>query len=334
MQELSIKVLEEQLKITVNQPSNANVMTQTRYAFQHFLTVAVRELGMKSNQNLLISCVSSGAVSPGPMMHMVIAIAQLHLAKLQKCSSYQYLATRYWQSALAHYRHEIRALKATDMQDSSRANALVTTTYLLNVLAFCIDDWATEHSSLDADIDLTISSIASAGSLRSLLRIQPDLETTSKWQSILRAFVHSGPALRLDQLPAAFIGFCELHNSSLDDESRLYYRMLCYIVPVLSAQPCTRQIASLFAMVGELWTDLQPRLVARDVKALLLLAWWLALLHRLDVWWLQSRARSGCAAIVTYLSSVENQKLTKLLEFPASLGMGGCAWIWMAIEKA
>ncbi|QIW99652.1 hypothetical protein AMS68_005170 [Peltaster fructicola] len=321
--DLSVGLLYNQIRAVLG----SDIQPRHVHSFQHFHGLTLSDLGMKTHQALLATCITSSSWTTPSMMHMILAISQLHSNKLYTAAGHAMMTpTRHWQSALQEYQREIGSVQLKGIHDVCQIDGLVTATYLLNVLAFCIDD------GMDYDetqcMDLTIASTASAGSVRSLLRVLPELQMKSSWRIMLNAFVDSGTVLELNELPDAFVRLCDLDASPIQARNQLWYRMLCYITPVLRATPCTRQIAKLFAMIGDLWTDLQPRLLARDTRTLVLFVWWLALLHRLDVWWVQGRARSGCKAILAHLSKLDRPELKPFLVFPASLGTTDCSWIW------
>lgn len=57
-------------------------------------------------------------------------------------------------------------------------------------------------------------------------------------------------------------------------------------------------------------------LVEKEPRALLILAYWLALMSRIPQWWIVGRSRHECAAICAFLRSHPDPRLRALLEVP------------------
>jgi len=112
-----------------------------------------------------------------------------------------------------------------------------------------------------------------------------------------------------DGLPAALVDLCGLNAESTSDSDE-YHRVLRLLAPVLK---------------------IKPLLLRRDHRALLLVSYWFASLHQIDQWWLTARAKSSCAAIVAYLAQEsDDDRIHRLLEYPATFGRSGLSRIWEA----
>lgn len=75
--------------------------------------------------------------------------------------------------------------------------------------------------------------------------------------------------------------------------------------------------APLMAFMGRLAGPFQQLLIQRDSAALLVVAYWLALMIRLQLWWIQERAYQECIAIVIFLKNNKTPRVRRMLEFPA-----------------
>ena len=69
-------------------------------------------------------------------------------------------------------------------------------------------------------------------------------------------------------------------------------------------------------------------LIEKDARALLLFSYWLALMSKVEQWWIVGRVRNECVAICRFLTNDSDPRLRALLEFPVNmceidLDMGG-----------
>jgi hypothetical protein len=70
-------------------------------------------------------------------------------------------------------------------------------------------------------------------------------------------------------------------------------------------------------------------LIEKDARAPLLFSYWLALMSKVDQWWIVGRASHESVAICRFLRTDPDPRLRALLEFPANtcrvdLETGGC----------
>lgn len=232
------------------------------------------------------------------------------------------LEATHWERGLQLHRESLaqpRKVSAHEDQD-----AVLATTFLQIMYTFALDDRVpTTAISSDSNEYLHfLAPLAAIGGFRGLFQIYQELEPDSKWGPVLNStedaaatFTH--PASGTSGLPKAFVRLCELNEDSAPDNSP-YHRIVRLLTPVLKLPPDEENFATLFAFLGRTWPDLKPLLLKKDAKALLLLSYWLALLRQVDQWWLRTRARTACAAIVAYLRSSENAEIRALLHFPAA----------------
>lgn len=342
---LSMQLLESRIVAVIgNVPHTHKLTSRSKLVrdLQQFNEITVYRLGMKTNQHVLTSSVSHGVWTQPSLMHFALAVSNAHTKRLYSTDSNADLQkhlsiaeTVHWQIALQLYHRDLQNLGGDDGLYSANEDTVVTSTYLLTVLASCIDDEIPLQLFIRGNFSSMTSAMApitAAGSLQSLTRIAPGLQSRSAWKGILHAMANSSTPLSLEELPPAFVELCELATEP-DLTSNLYYQMLCNFAPILRLEPCLRQIATLFGLIGNVWPELQGNIIARDRRTLLLFSWWLALTRRLDVWWIATRATTTCLAIVAYLSKVGSEKLKPFLAFPASLAVEDCAWIWDAAAQ-
>lgn len=267
-------------------------------------------------------------------MHLTLALANAHAYYLyedgSKVGQLAFARSLHWQVALQLYRKSLS--RKANMPTSE--DGLAASSYFVGVLGFCIDDDVPDDI-LNGDInDVTgmIEPLASAGSMPYLMRIFPEVSTKSTWRGIFKAIANSERPIPISYLPPAFVKLCNLtEDAQLNGNA--HYRMLCHISPLLRQQPCNKHLSALSGLVGDLWPAIRTQAVAKEERTLLLLAWWLALFERLNLWWSTRRARTSIRAILAYLSAHGSAAVQPFLAFPAAPLTTDCSWIWSGSDR-
>lgn len=109
---------------------------------------------------------------------------------------------------------------------------------------------------------------------------------------------------------------CGIDESSTT-KNNPYLWPLRMLTGLLSLKPEHRSHQAYSMWMGRLEPGYLDCLVRREPPALVLLAWWLALMASLDDWWVRTRVRSECTAICMFLEGSEDLLVRRLLEFPA-----------------
>ena len=85
-------------------------------------------------------------------------------------------------------------------------------------------------------------------------------------------------------------------------EPNPYADPLHQLLPLLALPPNhPSPLTPLTAFIGRLQPSFRSLILTRDTNALLIFAYWLALMARVGSWWIVCRARMECGAIVQYL---------------------------------
>lgn len=112
--------------------------------------------------------------------------------------------------------------------------------------------------------------------------------------------------------------FCDAGPDSNGNNDQHYRPYLVLLATFLHVVPCTSTMARYLPFISSLEVDFIDRLRVKDTRALLILAWWYALICPLPQWWLAVRARTECVAICMFLELTEaSPDLQELLDFPA-----------------
>jgi hypothetical protein len=118
-------------------------------------------------------------------------------------------------------------------------------------------------------------------------------------------------------IPAPFVELCELDETS-DGHNNPYHGALRTLSALLRLEePLSANFTKLLSFVGRIDGPYRELLKMQDPRALLILSYYLALLCRLDMWWIENRARNECIAICGYLERQGDTRILNLLEFPS-----------------
>lgn len=119
-------------------------------------------------------------------------------------------------------------------------------------------------------------------------------------------------------IPAELAMIFKVRETSICD--RHHYlrvlRRLCRLLPINPGNELA--LLQYMQFVEGLSLQFIGLLNALDVRALLLLSYWLALLCTKDCWWSRLRARNDCWAICKHLEEHGNELLWKYMDFPAA----------------
>lgn len=132
-------------------------------------------------------------------------------------------------------------------------------------------------------------------------------------------------------MPRLLVHLCELSASSTS-ENNPYHRVLRAMTPLLHLWPSAENFPILFAFLGRTWPDFKPLVLRKDPRGLLLLSYWFGLLRQVDQWWLTARAKTECATLVAYLSSVGDLSINDLLPFPAAFYTSDASYMWQLLR--
>ena len=304
----------------------------------HFHTVTCSTLGGDIVNRTVRSVVETTAGAKPYLMHVVLAMGLAHLRRLAPLSGPRATQRRlvgaetfHWHAALQAYRSRL----AADGAFKDDFDSMVATTFLTILYTFALDDdIAVDALGTNATAAWThaLEPLAAASGFRALNCVNTMNMPGSVWTPVVsetdnedHTFTSKAPGI--DSLPAAFIDLCDLSPESTEANNP-YHSIVRHLTPLLALKPGLANMTTLFAFVGRTWRVLRPLLLQRDCRALLLVSWWLALLHQVDQWWVATRARSECAALVAFLSASSNPKIQALLVYPASFGVADYAWIW------
>lgn len=316
-------------------PNSASAAAGNVRILQHFQATTFLTLGGPRYTTVFQSSVKDKAWELPYLMHMTLAVSCAHLKRLFWQSGNSSLYQRYafaeashWQSGLQLYR---RALSGKDHD----FDGTITATFLSIIFTFALDDDLPQDSyTADDPEKLThaINPLAATGGFGALREVLGARMMDSVWKAVLMDSDDDKGTFSVDSpgisgLPTAFVDLCELNDAS-NSGNNPYHTIVRLLTPLLQLKPEVHNFTKLIAYNGRTWRHFKPLLLQRDPRALLLISYWFALMLPVDQWWIATRVRTECLAIVNYLCQLGNPRITPLLPFPASLGQADISYIW------
>jgi hypothetical protein len=250
-------------------------------------------------------------------MHSLLAVAGCHYryhlkSPRQRCPSEMFHSMQAC-SGLRHY---------LDTPQSDKIDAAMTTSMFLGSLSFAD---ATEELQVPLKNRpvpfFWLGNQLGLGSLLTIFQSRGSIQ--SMWFSMFDQVAEDVQQLYdnrpgTDGIPAELAVIFKVKETSRCD-GHPYLRVLRRLCRLLPVDP-EDELALLQYMqfVEGLSSQFVRLLNTLDIRALLLLSYWLALLCAKDCWWSRLRARNDCWAICQHLEEDGNELLWKYVDFPAA----------------
>lgn len=249
-------------------------------------------------------------------MHAIIGVAISHLCNvLPDNSPYRVAEAYHWQETLKQYSQEISSVNKNNM------DKLFSTCLLLTIRTFMLEEFNPRTSFVFSNDPADLNWLLLQGGLRFLLeRTGKWLPNSMWWSTFMEThdsnidFEDTRPG-RVDLNPD-FADLCGITESSTT-ENNPYLWPLRMLTILLTLEPGQKNKQKYGTWMGRLEPAYLDCLLSKEPPALVLLAWWLALMSYLDEWWAETRVRSECTAICMKLEDSDDPVLLMLLEFPA-----------------
>ena len=283
----------------------------------HFHSQTLGTLGSSSVQEVITGCLAA-ALDIDFLKHAIFALAASHSMFLLE--RHDLSMNHHLDRALSTFRQRL-SFPVTAIQ----VDAVLTCCVLLNTIAFCNDRHRPPGCWLftgSVDLQWLTVQIGLKGILSNLRHILKESSWAvmyTKDANFLRG--EKGASFDDDYLGPEAIPedlknlFGIKHDSSLC--SNPYYSTLRSMVPLLADYPHSTSLTLLMAVAHRFKPDFHQLILSRDLRALLLLAYWLGLMCSVHLWWVSSRARSECVACCKYLYVSGDDTIRGLLAFPA-----------------
>ena len=250
-------------------------------------------------------------------MHSVLAVAGCH---------YRYHLKSPQQRCASENFHSMRACsglrRCLDMSEVDKIDAAITTSMLLGSLTFA-------DTTEDFRIPLRhrpvpfawLGSQLGLGSLLSLFQFRANTQSMwlSMYEEVAATVLHlSDNRPGTDGIPAELAMLFDVTESSACDQHD-YLRVLRRLCRLLSIDSGDKMaLLQYMQFVDGVSSQFVGLVNALDIKALILLSYWLALLCAQDCWWSRLRAKNDCWAICEHLQKYGDDSMWSYMDFPAA----------------
>jgi len=129
-------------------------------------------------------------------------------------------------------------------------------------------------------------------------------------------FATSSPyETELQRLPIELLELCQLVHPSTPD-SHPYLAPASFLAQMIGVKCCAENVGTFMCFFGSLSTEFKQILGQKDAGALVIMAYWYAMISHLKEWWMWRRAGLECQAICKYLLLYhgEDENIRRLLQ--------------------
>jgi len=311
------------------------------HALRHFQTATCNTFVGAHLSKVMHTVVAKNIWSSPYLMHMVLAVSSGHQRRLFQTHGQKgqlrelgILEASHWHDGLQLYQGELARKSPPPGPARTDFDSMIAAMFLTTVFSFASEDGTLDGDSSTEDdfLGKILNPMASTIGFKALQATGTGPSRDSLWVPVFHAADNSSGSFTSDEqgikgLPPAFVRLCELDESSSSHDN-VYHRILRHLTPLLKMEFDPQNMNKIFAFGGRLHTTIRPLVMARDVRTLILLSWWLALFRQADKWWITGWARESCKSIVAHLSPIPDSELKALLVFPGSFGTADISWIW------
>ncbi|CAI7669953.1 C6 transcription factor [Penicillium manginii] len=298
-------------------------------ALHHFHRVTIESGQANSELGVMMGKVTRLAFESPLLMHSLIGVATSHLCGvLPNNSSYRVAESYHWQQAIQKYTKEVSSGPTAENMDP-----LYSACILITIHSFAIEEFNPRSSFVFSDDPADLNWLRLQGGLRYLLeRTRMWMPDSMWWAYFMHAhdenlnYEDDRPG-RVD-LDPDFADLCHVDEGSTVGNNA-YLWPLRMLTNLLALERTKRNHQKYYNWMGRLEPEYYDCLLRKEPPALMLLAWWLALMAVVEEWWIETRIRSECTAICMKLEDSRDPVLLRLLEFPAE----SCGYLLRHVQE-
>jgi hypothetical protein len=198
---------------------------------------------------------------------------------------------------------------------------LISSCILIGMFSFSAESFSPLDSWVFSDDPFTMNWLSVQGGLRCLLEITHSWLSASIWNEAFQESsaweYYDDQRMGREDLDPDLADLCNISNTTTEETNPFHWplRMLCPLLRIPRHECGASRITN---FMGRLLPDFVTLLAAKEPRALLILAYWLALMcSSVHDWWAASRVKFECQAICMYLEAWGDSRIIKLLDFPA-----------------
>ncbi|PYH98162.1 hypothetical protein BO71DRAFT_447373 [Aspergillus ellipticus CBS 707.79] len=312
---LSLDVVSSKIKELL-QIDSKNSLPHIMQALHHFRELANPALGPKRDQEIMQGKIIRLGFDSPFLMHTIIAAATSHIHhSAPEKSTYALMETYHWQQAITQYSRALTTI-GPDNTDS-----LISTCLLMTIRSFALEEYNPLGSFVFSDDMASLNWLSLQAGLRFLIYATRGWQGGSMWWEVFNKADNSKIQFFDDEsagrggMDPELADLCGIDETTTA-ETNPYHAPVRMLTGVLALERGMKSFGAYAGLMGRLLPDFFEKLMQKDPPALVILSWWLALMHGTELWWVQTRARSEIAAICWYLGSDED--VVRRLEFPAA----------------
>lgn len=247
----------------------------------------------------------------------MLAVASTHQANLLPGDGQQtVVAARFRQTAAHLYCQKLQ-------NPITRANMdiLLTTCMLVAMFSFSAPEIRPRDSWVFSDDPGALNWLLIQGGLAGLIDcIMPWIDE-SIWRDaflVSSAYeLYDDHRMGREDLDEDLADLCDISDTTTEDTNP-YHWPLRMLSPLLRLPLTKIEANRISSFMGRLPSAYLRLVQAKEPRALLLLAYWLAVMCSVHDWWIDARVRSECQALCMYLDGSGDRRIIALLDFPAS----------------
>lgn len=299
-------------RMTSAATASASTANSLVYILRHFETTAAATLSSSTGQRVMREKIPQIATQYPFLLHSIIAYSASHLKHLgMDMGNIPLTASYHTSSALRLYSSRLRETLSSDEVD-----AMVAACLLLTGLFF-VDDrsvngsWMTMRGGPHGWISVM-------SGLSILLRSQSDWDRSqSFWLPLLAetTAAQTHDIMDLQYLPQELIDLCP-------PSSELYRDTLQILGSGMKSFGDKFHFARLISFPSRLGSAFIHLISEQDIGALVILAYWFALMQSIPHWWCWGRVRRECLVLCCRLQTCHDSRVRAALHFPLSISEG------------
>lgn len=251
-------------------------------------------------------------------MHAIIAASSTHLVTVVPDNkSYKLTEAYHWHETTTQYTQELSHINPSNM------DIMLSTCLLLTLNTFPLPDYNPRASFVFSPFPSnSLSWLSLQSGLRHLLSIINPWLRESLWFDTFMAS-RGDPDVFEDSrrgrvgLHPGLADLCQIGDDTADENP--YWLPLRVLTPMLKLHPCAENLGRFTNFMGRLVPSFFEVLVRKETPALVVLAWWLGIMGKVDMWWARKRVWSEVYGICMFLEEEGrlDGRVRELMRFPA-----------------
>lgn len=303
-------------------------MTPDVQVFHHFAKITCFTMAGPMPQKALIQNVFIPfATQHSSLMHALLAISSRHMMYLQPDDKAHQLAHAFhMQKATSRLQQRLSSPLGRHNMDLVIANCLT-----LNAVCITYDKFEPSDSWVFAEDDRAqrkrLFWVEMQVYACKIFNVFSEYVKDSIWAP---TFMEHGPeSFRpqslaeltkegADGIPQTLAELCDIgpHSSARNNPYHMALRHMNLII--LGMERSSPHLYNLIiCFIGQIQPDFRLLLIDKDERALLIFAYWLALMYDMGLWWTAGRARNEGMAICMVLDKSTEPNIKTLMQFPA-----------------